>query len=137
MAYLASLEDSGAKAGLDLKIAFGTNVKVMAKKSCFPDIHRLLSVLSGGAQTGYDLPWTAKPGPTGISKFAAATVRKLAPSSFAGRVESTSTKGVRPEVRCYVEKHLAIARSLTESRHDSRISSPVFPGSSVGRTVDC
>ena len=78
MAHLASLEDSGAKAGWDLRITTGTNVEITTKKSCFPDLQRLLSVSSGGAQTGSDLARTAKPGLTGISKFAAATVRKPA-----------------------------------------------------------
>ena len=44
MAHLASLEDSGATAGLDLRIAIGTNVEKTAKKSCFPDLQRLPSV---------------------------------------------------------------------------------------------
>ena len=79
MAHLGSLEDNCAKGELDLRSAIGTNVEITAKKSCFPGLQRLLPVLSGGAQTGSDLARTAKTGPTGISKFAAATVQKLAP----------------------------------------------------------
>ena len=43
MAHLVSLEDSGAKVGLDLRIAIGTNIEKTAKKSCFPDLQRLPS----------------------------------------------------------------------------------------------